>query len=218
MPSRFHVISGRAVRIGAAVGLGCVLMLTDVTGASDFASTPIMRVDQDWEAVLIEPGPDTCAPQFHTVMSPFDSLEALALQADWNFREDPEFIPGGLQLLAFAGEDVVAARSLREDPLSTVAETITWTQRMATTGSWLRFEIVGNSTSWGAFGGSDTRLWGTTGVANLNAYRTDLSVGKSWVSYGANRVQLLRIREVRFYDGNNNLLSRDTTSHVVYQQ
>ena len=52
---------------------------------------------------------------------------------------------------------------------------------------------------------------------HLNGYSTDLSVTKSWISHGANRVNLLRITEVRRYDAEGNLISRDTTPRVVFE-
>ena len=69
----------------------------------------------------------------------------------------------------------------------------------------------------GGFGGGDaTKLGGRVSVANLNGYSTDISAGESWVSYGGNRVEVLRIKEVRRYDADGNLLSRDENARVVY--
>ncbi len=178
----------------------------------------VMRVEQDWEVVLNEPGTDIDAPQFHTVISPFGNLDSFYLQVCWNYREEPDFVPGGMQLQAWQGEDPAGKKSYREDKLSTFAETITWTQTMQTNGSVLTLGIInGSSTTWGSFGGADTSLSGNVGVANLNGYSTDTSVYNSWISYGANRVNTLRITEVRRYDRDGKLISRDQTPRVVFQ-
>lgn len=178
----------------------------------------VMRVEEDWEAVFNEPDGDVDAPQFHTIISPFADLDYFYLQVCWNYREQPEFVAGGLQLLAWEGEWPVGKKSYREDKLSAVAETITWTQAMQIRGSVLTFEVKdGSSTTWGLFGGPETSLSGTAGVSQLNGYTTDASVSNSWISYGANRVDVLRIKEVRRYDADGNLISRDQTPKIVYE-
>jgi len=205
------------------VGVALSLPLIFVCGvaADDVPLDPgqkVMRVEEDWEAVLNEPGSAIDAPQFHTVLSPYSHLDAYYLQVSWNYRDQYDFQAGGMQLTAWWGEFPEGKKSYREDKLSTTAETVTWTQSMQITGTMLTLGIDrGSSTTWGTFGGSELQLSGQVGVANLNSYTTDTSVANSWITYGANRVDLLRITEVRRYDANGNLLSRDTTPKFVYQ-
>ena len=185
-----------------------------------FASEPddVMRVEEDWEVVLNEPEAALNAPQFHTVCAPFSSLRCFYMQVCWNYRDQTEFAPGGMQLIAWLGDWCVGRRNYREDALSTAAETVTWTQAIDTDGSVLTFEIVnGSSQTWGDFGGAETRIAGQVDIANLNGYSTDFSVSNSWISYGANRVNLLWIKEDRRYDAAGNLLSRDQTPRVVFE-
>jgi hypothetical protein len=201
------------------LGLGAlvsVLAISPLLSADEPAS--VMRVEEDWEVVLNEPGENVDAPQFHTIISPYASLDSFHLQVCWNYRELPEFAAGGLQLIARAGDYCVGRKTCRANRLSTVAETITWTSAIETNGSILTFEIAsGQSTTWGSFGGPESRLSGAVHVPYLNGYSTDFSADKSWISYGANRVNLLRIKEVRRYDGAGNLISRDTTPRVVFE-
>lgn len=178
----------------------------------------VMKIEEDWECVLIEPEESVDAPQFHTVISPYSHADSYYLQVRWNHREESDFYSGGLQLEVWDGETSLGNRAFREDPFSTVAETVTWTQVMRTTGSSLIFVIKdGISSTWGNFGGSETRLAGTVTVPTLNDYSPDVSVENSWISYGSNRVQLLRIVEVRAYDADGNLLFKDSNSRVVYE-
>ncbi len=201
-----------AVYAAAAVVLGSATL----AGGSD--PPPVMRVEEDWECVLVEPELDLTSPQFHTVIAPYGDTESYYFQVCWNYADHPNFLIGGLQMLAFNGEMYAGGKRYREDPLSTVAEAITWTQSLDLRGGQLVLEISnGNSNTWGGFGGGDsTKLGGRVSVANLNGYSTDVSAGESWVSYGGNRVEVLRIKEVRRYDADGNLLSRDENVRVVY--
>jgi hypothetical protein len=201
----------------AAAALATPLLAAPLSQAQS-GGAPVMRVEEDWEALLNEPDDGVVAPQFHTIISPIGDAESLYYQACWNYREQPDFVSGGMQLFVYSGDGAIGQKSVREDPLSTMAETITWTQSMSTTGAQLIFVIKeGQSSQWGSFGGWETRLAGSVAVPNLNGYSPEVSTNSSWVSYGANRVDLLRIKEVRYYDGEGNLLARDSSSRVVYQ-
>ncbi len=207
--------SSPRIAVGVAASLALLAICPLLLAAED---ADVMRVEEDWEVVLNQPDPDVDAPQFHTVCSPFGNLDSVYLQAYWNYREQPEFLAGGMQLTAWLGDWCVGSKSYREDGLSPVAETITWTQAIDTNGSVLKFEILnGSSQTWGSFGGTETHLSGFVAVPHLSGYSTDFSVSNSWISYGANRVDLMRIKEVRRYDADGNLISRDQTPRVVFE-
>jgi hypothetical protein len=208
-PSVRHAALGAGVLLPLL--LICPLLLAE-------GSVNVTRVEEDWEVVLNQPNLNVNAPQFHTVCSPYGTQGGLYLQVCWNYRDYSEFAPGGLQLITWLGDWCVGKKSFRGDQLSTFAETISWTQAIQTNGSLLTFEILnGHSQTWGDFGGSEISLSGPVEVSHLNGYRTDFSVDNSWISYGANRVNLLRIKEVRKYDANGNLISRDATPRIVFE-
>lgn len=178
-----------------------------------------MRVEEDWEAVLTEPDDSIDSPQFHTVISPYGDLNSFYFQTLWNYQERPDFNNGGLQMFAWYGETNVGSKIYREDPLSAASETVHWTQSLDARNGVLTYAITnGASQTWGAFGGSTaTQLTVPINVANLSHYSTDVSASQSWVSYGGNRVELLRIVEVRRYDAEGHLISRDTSPRVVFE-
>jgi len=211
--------AARRIPIPLAVSLAIVVAYTMVRSTARAADDiPVMRVEEDWEVVLNEPGSDVDAPQFHTIISPYANLDSYHLQVCWNYREQYDFAAGGMQLLAWKGEASAGYKSYREDKLSTVAETVSWTQSVTTTGCSLTFEVKnGSSITWGNFGGALLRLTGNVYVPNLNNYSPTTSAAESWISYGANRVDLLRIKEVRHYDAEGRLISRDQTPRIVYQ-
>ena len=217
MERLLNLVSTGHHRLTAVTCLAAILAVTMPVAASDQAQEPVLRVEQDWQLVLNEPDDAVLAPQLHTVMSPFGHLDSLYAQVTWNYRELPDFEEGGLQIQAWAGEECTIQRSFGAEGLSTTAETIRWTQVLETDGTALSFKITnGQSTTWGAFGGDTMQVRGGAAVANLNAYSTGLSAGRSLVTYGANRVQLLVITEVRHY-GAEGLLSTDSTPKVVFR-
>ena len=185
--------------------------------ASGEAQEPVIRVEQDWRLVLTEPDDAVLAPQLHTVMSPFGNLNSLYAQVTWNYAELPDFEEGGLQIQAWEGEDCSFHRSFNGQGLSGIAETVRWTQVMETNGNTLSCKIVnGQSTTWGSFGGQSMGVNGSAAVPNLNQYDTGVSVGNSLVTYGANRVRLLVITEVRRY-GEDGLLSVESNPRVIFR-
>ena len=208
--------SRRVVALAAA--LAPILMCCQTAKGVDDQN--VMRVEEDWEVVLNYPDSDVEAPQFHTVISPFAHVDSFHLQITWNYREETDFAGGGMQLRAWNGEFAAGSKSYREDKLSTTAETITWSQTMnLDANGTLTFAVEnGSSSTWGAFGGtSATSLTGKVLMPTLNDYSTATSVKNSWITYGANRVDEIRINEVRRYNAAGVLLSRDTTPRIVYQ-
>ena len=178
-------------------------------------SEPVLTVEEDWVLVLNQPDQTVDSPQFHTVMSPFADLDDFYAQVVWNYREVPNFVAGGLQLQIWKGADLVQSKIGREDQLSTAVEVITWTQVLSVDSGTLQFRIQdGQSSTWGSFG-DGLVLNNPAYILNLNDYRTDTSVQNSCVTYGANRVALLAISEVRRY-GASGLQSTEQEPKIVY--
>lgn len=204
-------------RYGACLS-ACFGLAGAAAAQLDANAGQIVRVDEEWEAVLTLPDADLNSPQFHTVMTPFGDTEPLHFQTCWNYREQPDFQSGGLQILAYRFDDLAGHKSFRDDLLSSSAESVTWTQSMRVSGSTLIFMVDnGSSNTWGAFGGAESRLTGLTPAPDFSMYSPDVSRDNSWISYGSNRVQLLRIVRVRYYDTKGDLVQVDETPRVVHQ-
>jgi hypothetical protein len=60
------------------------------------------------------------------------------------------------------------------------------------------------------------KLQGYIHLPNLDYYTPQVSTENSWITYGANRVDLLGINEVRYY-GASGLLYVDSAPKVVYE-
>lgn len=197
----------------AAVGASATVAL----GNPPASEVPILQVEEDWELVLNEPGVDLDSPQFHTSMSPGTRESTCVFEASWNYRDDPDFSAGGMELTCWRGDDKLGGKARDNGALSNSAETVTWTQALKTDGSRLSFWIAnGHSSSWGEFGGWSMYLSAAAAYPSLEAYSTAASARNACITYGANRVNSLVIRQVRRY-GPEGLLSVDNTPVVVYQ-
>lgn len=206
--------SKAAFRLGLVTFSLTLALVVDGVGAD--WRRPILRVEEDWVLVLNVPGESKHSPQFHTIMSPLRNLDSMYFQVNWNYRENPDYEPGGLEIACWEGDQLRTHQSMREEQLSTYAETITWTQRLVTDGELISFQIVnGQSTTWGPFGGMT--LDRAYPMRDLEGYRPSVSVNNSLITYGSNRVNLLKISEVRYYDGAGRLVRRDTRPRVIYQ-
>lgn len=179
---------------------------------------PVARVEEDWRLVLNEPNGLLNAPQFHTAFSPLGGVDGPHVLMTWNYQDAAEAIPGGVQMQAWDGDNMVQAKDLGSGVLSQVAESITWTQRMVMTPSGVRGSIEdGSSSTWGSFGGMGWHADIAAPTGDLNGYDTAESVHNSWITYGSNRVSLLVIEEVRRYAADGTLLYVDSTPKVVFE-
>lgn len=196
MSARVRDHSNRTAR--ASVAGACLALLTapaawGAAGGYD----PVVRVEEDWELVLNEPNNNATSPQFHTIMSPNPDLDSYYAQVTWNYRETPGFASGGIQLQSWVGDTRMTRRTAEYGRLSTVAETVTWTQTLELKSGVLSFDVTdGRSTTWGTFG-RDLRLDDSSSLSSLDGYDPQASVENSWISYGSNRVESLVIKRVR---------------------
>jgi len=220
---RFAKSISRSLRVAlkavAAFSLLAFIAVPVQVAFSDDQGSPapqVVRVEEDWVLVLNQPNDSVNSPQFHTIMSPTGNIDGFYAQVVWNYREIPDFMAGGLQLQLWNGEEAIQFKSDREDPLSTAAETIRWTQALETNDGTLSFRITdGQSVTWGDFG-EGLHLASAGGPAALNGYSPEVSVQNTCITYGANRVNVLAIGQVRYY-GSSGLIYVDETPRIVYQ-
>lgn len=203
-----------------SIGVGTVGVLA-VAGlhradSAPVLDEPVIRVEEDWLMVLNEPDDTVDSPQFHTVMSPTNHLDSFYAQVTWNYKQEPDYVSGGLQLSSCDGDEVVRSRSVEQRQLSSAAETISWSQSLETDGSSLSFSVFnGSGATWGSFG-KDMTIDMDAYLPLLNTYSANLSQESACVTYGSNRVDLLMITQVRRY-GVSGLISVDNTPRVVFE-
>jgi hypothetical protein len=201
-----------------------LLALGSLVGMAPFDTPPPDQVEEDWQVVVASPDSGAIGPQVTMVMSPTSDPSAPFLTFDLNYRDDPTWQPGGLQIKAYdATSDpstppaVLGSDSQGNEVCQTDGETITWTQRLGVSGGSLNFNIVnGQSTTWGQFGQGQGTLSvsvASTG-SDLGAYKPDYSVAKSGVSWQSNRVTSMTLLQVRYYSGGK-LVATDSTPRSV---
>ena len=89
---------------------------------------------------------------------------------------------------------------------------------MSVSGGNLVFEVLnGTSSSWGDFGGQGyLRSSASTGLHDLMAYNSEVSLQHSRVGYASHRVKKLARTAVRYYAGNT-LIATNSTERIVHQ-
>jgi hypothetical protein len=183
--------------------------------ARAFDSGPVMRIEEDWEIVVGEPSPDENLPQLYVVSTPSGSIDGQYSVFEINNLLLPDFYGGGLQFQTWWGDQATGeAHHTNYSSLSTNGETITFTVRLRAWGDGnVSFKVQnGQSTTWGAFGNnSSLRLVRDCGLSTLSSYTPESSAKYSRVGSGRGRIQTFRIKQVRYYDANGNLLSTDDT-------
>lgn len=205
----------RCVLLGAAVLAVIAACLAPPAWAED-AGPPVTKIEEDWVIQIGDPDAGSTAPQISIVTTPYDNLQQPYTVFELNNVTLPDYYGGGLQLQSWV--DNYNTGSVVHDNFSSLSrqgEEIKFTVRMRMNGSSLRIRVVnGTSETWGSFGG--TRMFQdlNTTLTNLNGYSPDNSAKFSRVGYAPNRVQLLQLKEVRYYSGTT-LLRTDSQARNV---
>ena len=206
--------------------------LSSVPAASDDnpPEEPPDKIEQDWEITLNTPDPTINSPQIYAYISPINGSTSLYAFLLLNYSDTPEYVAGGMQFQLWDGEEIVSTQEFASGfQLNTIGEIITFTLRMEIQDrilnpDELNFSVhYGESDTWGSFGtggfdlGDDAPiLSGIFPIEDLSTYRTSKSVSASAVGFGGQRVDLMRITQVRYYK-DDVLIGQDDSEHIVHQ-
>jgi hypothetical protein len=174
------------------------------------------QIQEDWQLVIGSPDVVGVGPQITTSMSPVSDDSTPFVAFDLNYREYPTFVPGGMQLQVWSGDQVLSTSSQGTNQFTTSGETITWTQKMSLSNGTLRYHVMnGQSTTWGTFGGSgQLRVSFPAAVSSLTGYTPAASVANSGASWESNLVTQLTLVQVRYYSSGQ-LVYMDTTQRSI---
>lgn len=182
------------------------------------AAQNVVRVEEDWELVLGEPDANSIGPQVATTMSPNNNLSDTYFTLEMNHRTAPSWSPGGISIHRWSGDWRMGSFDRADRAVMTTNnETVTWTQALYVGGGKLTYQIIdGASTTWGPFGYSSlVKLDLGWGVAHINSYSPAVSVANSGPAFGGNRVQSLKIKQIRLTLDTGAVVT-DSTERVVH--
>ena len=201
MMVRVFALAMRSRHVAAALAVLTLFCLSPQHSLDAQDPDPtVVRVEQDWELVLKTPDQNSAGPQVVCTISPFNHVSGVHAAVELNHQSLPQFVPGGIQVQAWDDENPLGSQKFpNASLLSHDNETVSWTQSMRLENGSLIMEVTdGTSQSWGNFGGQGYLKWSiATQLTSLEAYSTDVTVANSGVSYGANLVEHLEIKEVR---------------------
>lgn len=193
-----------------ASGLFCTSPLSAQSTAT------IVRVEEDWSVQINLPDANTSSPQIATQMNPHvDYPNTYALYC-LNYKEIPTFFGGGMEIQLWEGNQVLDVDAYSAYEISTENETILWTQAMEIKDGKMSFSVTnGSSQSFGQFGGESFKVTQSTVLVDLGNYSVQDSIDNSGIVFGANRVQSLKIVEVRYIKSDGTVVT-DSQAKIVY--
>lgn len=202
----------------------CTAVMLVTAGAA--SAQDIVRVEEDWELVLGAPDGNSCGPQITTTMSPTSNLDGTFFTMEINHKSAPYWSPGGISIHHWCCDWRMGSFDRNDrSVMTTTNETVTWTQALYVDSpgdddeddGGLTFKIFGGvSTTWGPFGYSNyVKLSQSWTPNHINGYTPAVSVGSSGVPYAGNRVQSLKIKCIRLFLSDGEVLE-DNTVRVVH--
>jgi hypothetical protein len=184
----------------------------------DGGGVSIVRIEETWELELADPDASNTAPQVTCTFSPVGHLKSLHATLELNHLATPEFVPGGVHLHAWNGDQMLASRHEGTASLRTAGEVIRWKQVISLTDERLTLAVTdGESTTWGEFGAAGRlQIDVPTTLQNLNSYSPTVSVEQSGVGFAGNRVKRLALVNVKAQTSSG-LTVEDPTDRVAHQ-
>ncbi|XZE52092.1 hypothetical protein SH139x_003774 [Planctomycetaceae bacterium SH139] len=186
-----------------ALALICAIFAS-LTATPAYSAEPYLyKIEEDWELVINDPAPAIHSPQLTIYTSPVSDGASKYFQLQLNHAADAWFSGGGFQVAAAVNEEVMdRARSDVQTALASSGDTISWTVVMACLNNEFLYAVKdGNSASWGNFGGPEYLVRIPSGeIQDLTGYQYQNSFDSLDIGFGANRVQSLKLKQVRLFD------------------
>lgn len=198
--------------------IGLFLGHASTTTYADDSERRLVRIEEDWVALIAEPDPSTSSPQILNVIAPSQSTTGVFGLIQVNHRDQPTFNEGGLQVQVRRGSGLIgAAQSNRTATLSRTNDSLKYTVAMQLTETGIRFELLnGTSRTWGRFAQSPVAVTVTDGESTLEDYTPEFSTENTCVNLGAHRVELLYLNTIRRTFDNGDVVT-DTTDRVLHR-
>lgn len=205
------------LKLASAIWFLAVASLLGIASSSH--ALEVVAIEEHWELKVGQPDGGVSGPQVTMIMSPTNDIDHDFFVYTLNYRSDPDFSAGGMQVQRWYGEDFEASRNGSPNGmLNYTDETVTWVQRMEldTANNTLMFDVNnGVSETWGTFGNQGyMRFTINSTLTNLNNYRPAVSLSGSGVNFGGNRVKSLILTRLRWWDAEGNMYEMEAPIDV----
>lgn len=181
-------------------------------------SATLVRVEEDWVALVAEPDTGISSPQIMNFISPIQSTSGVFGLVQVNHRGDPEFRSGGLQVQGWVGSWLSgSAQADKNAVLHRSGDNLRYTVAMERVDSGIRFELLnGRSRTWGRFARTPVSVTVAVDDPTLEYYSPEFSVANTNVNVGAHRVDVLYLTATRLRYSDGTILT-DNTDRVIHR-
>ena len=186
--------------------------------AAQSTTATLVRVEEDWVAMVGEPDSPTSSPQILNVIAPTNSQDGVFGLIQLNHRSEPAFLEGGQQVQGWVGTTHAGSVSGSKSAiLYRTADNIRYTVAMEKVSQGIRFELLnGRSRTWGRFCTTPVGITVATTNNSLAGYTTENSVTSSSVGLGAHRLSALYITATRLTYSDGTVVT-DGTDRFVHR-
>ncbi len=201
-------------------GTLCLMLFLSLTDSVVAQSTPrtLVRVEEDWVALIGEPDAATSSPQIMNFISPVQSTSGIFGLVQVNHRGAPDFHDGGLQVQGWIGSSMRgSANATKSARLNRKSDALSYTVAMEKTSEGIVFELLnGRSRTWGKFAQSPVSVHVDMESPSLEDYSPEYSVNNTNVNLGAHRVELLYLSATRLKYSDQTTVT-DNTDRVIHR-
>lgn len=213
IPDRFSML--RRLFRTFSLAVAGLLCSTDIAQSTE---PTLVRIEEDWVALISEPDASTSSPQILNFISPTQSTTGVFGLMQVNHRGEPQFQSGGLQVQGWVGTSLSgSANTTTTAALNRNSDNLRYTVAMETAGDQIRFQLLnGRSRTWGRFAQTAVSVSVPSDSQGLDAYTPEFSVANTCVNLGSHRVQVLYLTAVRraYSDGT---IVTDTTDRFTHR-
>jgi hypothetical protein len=187
------------------------------SGSETTGGPTLVKVEEDWVALVGQPETPICSPQITNIISPDQSLAGVFGLLQVNHRSSTSFLEGGLQVQGWVDQSLIGNSNVsRTAKLYRSADNLRYTVTMEAVSGGVRFGVQnGRSRTWGRF--ADTPVTTTVPLSDVSLadYSPDFSLANTQVNLGAHRIDIIYINNIRktFSDGTTETDSTDRVLH-----
>ena len=198
----------------------CLVLFLTLTDSADAQSTgrTIVRVEEDWVALIAEPDAEISSPQIMNFISPIQATSGIFGLVQVNHRGAPEFQAGGLQVQGWVGSSMSgSADANKTSKLDRSSDNLRYTVAMEKVNNGITFQLLnGRSRKWGRFAQTPVSVTVEVNEPSLEEYAPEFSVANTNVNVGAHRVNLLYLTATRFKYSDGATVT-DNTDRVIHR-